>query len=216
MLVAQTAAAAGPKQHSAARNAFVFVLKTDNFWFVLWQYSSASEHIHSMFAACLLTVHTSEHHALGCRIRLCRGICSIVCTGLQICSLSFSQLFPFLQYAVRFIMFADCTDNEFNCQDQYCIDKSLQCNEVNNCLTASDEDTEECSVSIHNLLKPVMQIQGRPRLLRRVRLALFFRRNCDQLLSDVAGMPDISLPFSLPYKCNNFILSFRFFECIII
>ncbi len=50
MLVAQTAAAAGPNQHSAARNAFVFVLKTDNFWFVPWQYSSASEHIHSMFA----------------------------------------------------------------------------------------------------------------------------------------------------------------------
>ncbi len=83
MLVAQTAATAGPNQHSAARNAFVFVLKTDNFWFVPRQYSSAQEHIHSMFAACLLTVHTSEHHVLGCRIRLCRGICSIVCTGLQ-------------------------------------------------------------------------------------------------------------------------------------
>ncbi len=83
MLVAQTAAAAGPNQHSAARNAFVFVLKTDNFWFVLQQYSSASEHIHSMFAAGLLTVHTTEHHVLGCRVRLCHGICSIVCTGLD-------------------------------------------------------------------------------------------------------------------------------------
>ncbi len=58
MLVAQTASAAGPNQYSAARNAFVFVLKADNFWFVPQQYSSASEHIHSMFAACLLTVHT--------------------------------------------------------------------------------------------------------------------------------------------------------------
>ncbi len=52
MLVAQTAAAAGPNQHSAARNAFVFVLKTDNFWFIPRQYSSAAEHIHSMFAVC--------------------------------------------------------------------------------------------------------------------------------------------------------------------
>ncbi len=52
------------------------------FLFVLRQYSSASEHIHSMFAACLLTVHTSEHHVFGYRIRLCREICSIVCTGL--------------------------------------------------------------------------------------------------------------------------------------
>ncbi len=59
----------------------MFVLKTDNFWFILRQYSSASEHIHSVFAVCLLTVHTSEHHVLGCRVRLCRGICSIVCTG---------------------------------------------------------------------------------------------------------------------------------------
>ncbi len=84
MLVAETAAAAVPNQHSAARNAFVFVLKTDNFWFVSRQYSSVSEHIHSMFAACLLTVHTSEYHVLGCRIRLCRGICSIVCTGLKV------------------------------------------------------------------------------------------------------------------------------------
>ncbi len=83
MLVAQTATAAGPNQHSAARNAFVFVLKTDNFWFIPRQYSSASEHIHSMFAACLLTVHTSEHHVLGCCVRLCRGICSIVCTSLK-------------------------------------------------------------------------------------------------------------------------------------
>ncbi len=83
MLVAQTAAMAGLNQHSAARNAFVFVLKADNIWFVPQQYSSASEHIHNMFAACLLTVYTSEHHVLGCRIRLCRGICSIVCTGLN-------------------------------------------------------------------------------------------------------------------------------------
>ncbi len=83
MLVAQIANVVGPNQHSAARNAFVFVLKTDNFWFVPWQYSSASEHIHSMFAACLLTVHTSKHHVLGCRISLCHGICSIVCTGLK-------------------------------------------------------------------------------------------------------------------------------------
>ncbi len=83
MLVAQTAAAAGLNQHSAAKNAFVFLLKTDNFWFVPRQYSSASEHIHSMFAACLLTVQTNKHHVLGCRVMLCRGICSIVCTGLK-------------------------------------------------------------------------------------------------------------------------------------
>ncbi len=83
MLVAQTAAVAGLNQHSVARNAFVFVLRTDNFWFVPWQYTSASEHIHSMFAACLLTVHTSEHHVLGCHVRLCRGIYPIVCTGLS-------------------------------------------------------------------------------------------------------------------------------------
>ncbi len=82
MLVTQTAATAVLNQHSAARNAFVFVLKTDNFWFIPRQYSSTSEHIHSMFAACLLTVHTSEYHVFGCRVRLCRGICSIVCTGL--------------------------------------------------------------------------------------------------------------------------------------
>ncbi len=80
--MAQTATVAGLNQHSAARNASVFVLKTDNFWFVPRQYSSVSEHIHSMFAACLLTVHTSKHHVLGCCVRLCRGICSIVCTGL--------------------------------------------------------------------------------------------------------------------------------------
>ncbi len=61
----------------------MFVLKTDNFWFVPWQYRSASEYIHSMFAACLLTVHTSEHHVLGCHVRLCCRICSIVCTGLK-------------------------------------------------------------------------------------------------------------------------------------
>ncbi len=83
MLVAQTAAAAEPNQHSAAGNAFVFVLKTDNFWFVPRQYNSALEHIHSMFAACLLTVHSSEHHVLGCCVRLCHGICFIVCTGLS-------------------------------------------------------------------------------------------------------------------------------------
>ncbi len=83
MLVAQTATVAGPNQHSAARNAFVFVLKTDNFWFVQQQYSSALEHNHSMFATCLLIVHTIEHHVLGCRIRLCRGIRSIICTGLK-------------------------------------------------------------------------------------------------------------------------------------
>ncbi len=84
MLVAQTAATAGPNYHPAARNAFVSVLQPDNFWFVPWQYSSASEHIRSMFAASLLTVHTSEHYVLGCRVRLCHGICSIVCTGLNI------------------------------------------------------------------------------------------------------------------------------------
>ncbi len=38
-----------------------------------------------------------------------------------------------------------------------------------------------------------------PRLLERVRLAYFGRRNCYQMLSDVTGMPDISLPF-----CNNY------------
>ncbi len=69
----------------------MFVLKTDNFWFVPWQYNSASEHIHSMFAACLLTVHTSEHHVLGCHIRLCRRICSIVCTGLYILAYAFAS-----------------------------------------------------------------------------------------------------------------------------
>ncbi len=84
MLVAQTAAAAGPNQHSVAKNAFVFVLKTDNFLFVSRQYNSASEHIHSMFAACLLIVHTRKHHVLGCRVRLCHGICSKVCTGLNV------------------------------------------------------------------------------------------------------------------------------------
>ncbi len=83
MLVAQTAAAAGSNQHSVARNAFVFVLKTDNFWFVLRHYSSASEHIRSLFAACLLTVHTSEHHVLACHVRLCRRICSTVCTDFN-------------------------------------------------------------------------------------------------------------------------------------
>ncbi len=72
MLVAQTATVAGPNQHSAARNAFVFVLKTDNFWFVPRQYNSALEHIHNMFAVCLLTVHSSEHHVLDSRVRLCR------------------------------------------------------------------------------------------------------------------------------------------------
>ncbi len=55
-----------------------------------------------------------------------------------------------------------------------------------------------------------------PRLLQRLRLAHFGRRNCYQLLSDVTAMPDISLPFILLYDCNNFIWSFRFFECIII
>ncbi len=71
-------------QDSAARNAIVFVLKTENFWFVPRQYSSASEYIHNMFAACLLTDHTSEHHVLDCRIRLCHGICSIICTSLEV------------------------------------------------------------------------------------------------------------------------------------
>ncbi len=83
MPVTQTAAVARPNPHSVARNAFVFVLNTDNFRFILRQYSSASEHIHNMFPACLLTVHTSEHHVLGCRVRLCGGICSIVYTGLK-------------------------------------------------------------------------------------------------------------------------------------
>ncbi len=95
--MAQTAAAAGPNQHSAARNAFVFVLKIDNFWFIPWQYSSASKHIHSMFAARLLSVHTSEHHVLGCRIRLCRGICSIVCTSLNMGVLISNQQTQVLQ-----------------------------------------------------------------------------------------------------------------------
>ncbi len=54
------------------------------------------------------------------------------------------------------------------------------------------------------------------RLIQRVRLAHFGRRNCCQLLSDVTGVPDISLPFILLYNCNNFIWSFWFFECIII
>ncbi len=93
MFVAQTAAAAGSNQHSVARNAFVFVLKTDNFWLVSRQYSSTSEHIHSMFTAFLLIVHTSEHHVLGCRVRLCCGICSIVCTSLYVtcCTSSLSS-----------------------------------------------------------------------------------------------------------------------------
>ncbi len=56
----------------------------------------------------------------------------------------------------------------------------------------------------------------RPKLLQRVRLAHFSRRNCYQLLSDITGMPDISLPFILLYDCNNFIWSFRFFACVII
>ncbi len=55
-----------------------------------------------------------------------------------------------------------------------------------------------------------------PRLLQRVRLAHFGRCNCYQLLSDITGMPDISLPFILLYDYNNFIWIFRFFKCIII
>ncbi len=35
------------------------------------------------------------------------------------------------------------------------------------------------------------------RLLQRLRLAHFDRRNCYQLLSDITGMPDIFLPFIL-------------------
>ncbi len=53
-------------------------------------------------------------------------------------------------------------------------------------------------------------------LLQRVRLAQFGRHNFYQLLSDITGMLDISLPFILLYDCNNFIWSFRFFKCIII
>ncbi len=52
--------------------------------------------------------------------------------------------------------------------------------------------------------------------LQRVRLAHLGRCNCYQLLSDITGMPDISLPFILLYDCYNFIWSFRCFECIII
>ncbi len=52
------------------------------------------------------------------------------------------------------------------------------------------------------------------RLLQRLKLAHFGRRNCYQYLSDVTGMPDISHSFILLYDCNNFIWSFRFFECI--
>ncbi len=37
----------------------------------------------NIFIACLLTVHSSEHHVLGYRVRLYHGICSIVCTGLK-------------------------------------------------------------------------------------------------------------------------------------
>ncbi len=47
------------------------------------------------------------------------------------------------------------------------------------------------------------------RLLQRVKLAHFNRRNCYQLLCDVTGMPDISFTFILLW-------SFRFLECIII
>lgn len=38
----------------------------------------------------------------------------------------------------------NCTSEEFDCQDGNCIDLSLQCNGVNNCVTALDEDTEDC------------------------------------------------------------------------
>ncbi len=40
--------------------------------------------LRNVFIACSLTVHTSEHHVLGCHIRLCHRICSIVCTGLYV------------------------------------------------------------------------------------------------------------------------------------
>lgn len=45
-----------------------------------------------------------------------------------------------------FVLFVDCTADEFDCQDGNCISLSLKCNKVNNCVTASDEDAEECKV----------------------------------------------------------------------
>ncbi len=48
---------------------------------------------------------------------------------------------------------------------------------------------------INDLDKRYCKCWVRTRLLQRVRLAHFGRRNCCQLLSDITGMPDISFPF---------------------
>ncbi len=46
----------------------------------------------NIFIACLPIVHTSEHHVLGCRMWLCRGTCSIVCTGLYVTVLHYTSV----------------------------------------------------------------------------------------------------------------------------
>lgn len=51
--------------------------------------------------------------------------------------------------------FLDCTADEFNCQDGNCIHQDFQCNKIAHCLTASDEDEEECAVGIDLIYKYV-------------------------------------------------------------
>ncbi len=57
----------------------------------------------NIFIACLLTIHTSEHHVCGCRERLCHGTCSIVCTGLRyvVYTISFLSVLWVLVYMVE-------------------------------------------------------------------------------------------------------------------
>lgn len=42
---------------------------------------------------------------------------------------------------------AECTSDEYDCEDQTCIDKDLQCNKRVNCRFRWDEDETKCEVS---------------------------------------------------------------------
>lgn len=46
-----------------------------------------------------------------------------------------------------FFIVAECADNEYDCEDETCIDASLVCNERNNCKYQKDE--AECGVSFY-------------------------------------------------------------------
>ncbi len=89
----------------------------------------------------------------------------------------------------------------------------------NHCFTGYFFNLRETRFCAYGICAPPLKIflhRHAPKVITKSKVGSFGRHNCYLLLSDVTGMPDISLSLILLYDCNNIIWSFWFFECIII